>query len=512
MNRLPSSRELSERVEINFVRRSRRPLRRRLVWAALLSMFVTAAWIVSEWRSGHHQIFAAGRLSTAHQMIDNDCSACHTTWAPLERLTNWINPESIRSIDNNKCLACHDMALHHLDQIPGHGHDGLSCADCHREHRGRQQLARVEDRQCVGCHQDLTTTSGPSRTFVHSLTTFESTGESSHPEFALKRLLLESSEGPGPRPGFGHGVWAVVDEDSVGSGYRDKAKLRFNHSAHLKSERNARGDMVVGLRNKDGRTVDFSKNCDSCHESDDSGGGMKPIRFESHCRLCHPLLFDNHKEPGHEVPHVSADLVRGWLTERYTLSVLEGGGSKSAGVVAKSLPAGSRRPFPGRSERPGWNPEMVGSVLRSVRVAEAVVQQHRHTLFGHEAKGGCRFCHHINEHEGKWQVEPPGIPARWMIHSRFRHGAHRQMRCTECHGEVASSRSTSDVLMPSIATCRSCHAERPTSKRFVTAAAAVGARWDCVECHVYHVRNGSNSLPGKTPSGLSSDRGSVSGW
>lgn len=510
MNRLPSSRELSERVEIDFPRRSRRRLRRRLAWVALLAVFATAAWIGSEWRSGQHRVFAAGGVSTAHRMIENDCGACHTTWAPLERLGNWVDPGSIRSIDNSKCLACHDRALHHRNQVPGHGHDGLSCADCHREHRHHERLARVEDRQCKRCHSDLKTTSGSTSTFVHSLTTFDADGQHPHPEFALKRLLLESAAGS--RPGPEHGVWKVGDAGEAresGSGFRDRARLRFNHSAHLKVEKDSKGELVVGLRNSDGRTVDFSKNCNSCHEPDESGGYMRPVQFESHCRACHPLLFDNRNEPGHQVPHVTADLVRGWLTERYTLGALEQAGSRSPGPGTDVTGRDSRRPFPGPAERRTLDPAMARDVLGRVKEAEAVVQQHVHTLFGHEAKGGCRYCHEVTDAGSIWRVEPPEIPDRWMIHSRFRHGSHRQMRCEECHGDVASSRRTSDVLMPAIATCRGCHSPRPTAKRF--ARAAWGARSDCVECHVYHGRDGSKSSPVTTPPRSTAVDGSISG-
>mgnify|MGYP001986193238 CR=1 FL=1 len=507
MSTLRSSRELSERVEIDFPRRSRRPLRRRLALAALLAVFVTTAWIGSKWQSGQHSVFAAGRVSTAHRMIENDCGACHTTWAPLQRLGSWFDSDTIRSIDNTKCLACHDQALHHSNQVPGHGHDGLSCAECHREHRHHERLARVEDRQCLGCHDDLKTTSGPSSTFVRSLRAFDSAGEHAHPEFALKRLLLESSGGS--RPGSAHGVWEVAEADESGGGFRDKARLRFNHAAHLKVENSSKGQLVVGLRNKDGRTVDFSKNCSSCHESDGSGGYMQPVQFERHCKSCHPLLFDNRNDAGRQVPHVTSDLVRGWLTERYTLAALEGSRTRSP-EPGSDTPAGdSRRPFPGQAQRRSLDPSMARDVLGRVRAAEAVVQQHVHTLFGHEAKGGCRYCHEVSVAGSNWQVEPPGIPDRWMIHSRFRHGAHRLMRCEECHGDVASSRRTSDLLMPAIATCRGCHSVRPTATRLTRASE--GARSDCVECHVYHGRSGRTSSAVSPSSGSADDVGSIGG-
>ena len=505
MNNFPSSRELAEQVHIDFHRRSRRPLRRRLAWIAAAMAFLAAAWVGSKWRSGHHEVFAAGPVSVGHRMIENDCQACHTTWAPLERLMSWVDPDVIRSIDNSKCLDCHDEALHHENQVPGHGHDGLSCADCHREHRHHEQLARVTDSQCLRCHRDLKTSSGSTRAFVHSLTSFESGGEHPHPEFALKRLVQEASDGTDPGPG--HGVWAVADADpKTGDGvFRDRATLRFNHAAHLKAERDTSGKLVVGLRSNDGKTVDFSKNCNACHEPDDSGAYMKPVRFDSHCRQCHPLLFDNRNNPGRQAPHVAADLVRGWFTERFTLAAVEesDGGLRTGDNRAEQ----TGRVFPGRADRSLLDPSQAKSVAQRVRAAEAVVQQHVHTLFGHEAKGGCRYCHLIDGSGANWKVVSPEIPDRWMSHSRFRHDSHRSMECGQCHGDVAVSRRTSDILMPSIATCRDCHAARPTNTQF--ARATVGARSDCVECHVYHGRDGRKRSRGPARTTLPTEDGTI---
>jgi len=482
-------------------------LRRRLAWAALLVAMVAAAWVGSAWRSGQHRIFASGTVSTAHRMIENDCRQCHTTWAPLQRLLGSADTGGIRSVDNAKCLACHDEPLHHAKQVPGHGHDGLSCADCHREHRGHSRLARVEDRQCLRCHRDLVTTDGPTGTFVHSVTTFEAGGARSHPEFALKRLILASDETPIPGPR--HGVWRVAETHVVDGEaerrFRDKASLGFNHAAHLKAERNERGELVVGLRDEHGQMVDFSQRCEACHEPDAWGAYMQPIQFKMHCRRCHPLLFDNRNDPGRQVPHVTADLVRGWLTREFTLAALDG--DKAPG---KTLPAATddppQRPFPGRRRLDAAG---AGKVRDRLAAAEIVVQQHVHTLFGREAKGGCRFCHvvSLDRQRDDWHVVPPAIPGRWMLHSRFRHDSHRLVKCTVCHGDVMKSMKTADILMPSISVCRSCHAAAPFAEQF--ADSRVGARSDCVECHVYHGREDGKPLDGPMAITLPSDRNSA---
>ena len=79
----------------------------------------------------------------------------------------------------------------------------------------------------------------------------------------------------------------------------------------------------------------------------------------------------------------------------------------------------------------------------------------------------------------------PYIPPRWFQGSTFRHDNHRLLRCTECHGDVAASKTSRDVLMPRIDTCRQCHNPR------------VGARTDCVECHTYHDRLLERPFAGK---------------
>ncbi len=489
MNRFVSSREIAEGVQIDFPQRSRRPLRRRLAWLSILSAILVSIWIGMEWRRGQHRVFAAGPVATAHAMIENDCQACHTTWAPLDRLLGWSDTESLRSIDNAKCLKCHDESDHHANQVPGHGHGGLSCADCHREHRHHLQLARVSDRQCLRCHNNLETTDGPSTAFHGRVTTFEPGQLTSHPEFALKRIL--SNVVDDVSPGESHRVWDVAARGDDG-GLRDRAVLRFNHAVHLKSERNSEGRLIAGVRGADGQLVDLSNNCQACHQEDASGEYMKPISFEAHCRSCHPLLFQLESADGpREVPHVSPDLIRGWLTERFTLEALGDDRGEPPNESSVTTP---RRILPGPPARDRLDLKSARTVRDRVAAAEDVVRQHVHTVFGYEAKGGCRFCHAVSEDKGAWRVEQPSIPVRWMTHSRFRHNSHRQVECAQCHEKVAGSRETSDILMPSIKTCRKCHTSQAETGGLIRGV--TGARSDCVECHAYHGRDDQQTRRG----------------
>jgi hypothetical protein len=127
-------------------------------------------------------------------------------------------------------------------------------------------------------------------------------------------------------------------------------------------------------------------------------------------------------------------------------------------------------------------------------------------LFGREALGGCRLCHVVTgstaEQNGgtfasEWEVAKPNIPERWMARSRFSHDSHRFASCTACHYQdspsgpsrpVTESVATSDVLMPSIAACRSCHAEQATIPLAGVGRSSRGVASRCVDCHEYHRR------------------------
>ena len=481
-----TSRELAERVEIEFQKRPNRF--RRVTWCtALLAGFVSAAWLAFAFARGEYQIFEAGSLSTSHKMFENDCAKCHTTWGPLQRLVTL--DDGIHSVDNAKCLACHDGPVHHENQVPAH--QEISCAFCHREHQGKQDLSRTANVHCVLCHSDLKTTHGPAKTFARRIERFDSAGgPAGHPEFAVHRLWATNSEQTALDET--HAARSVMSyfqrQGETAPRWQDRARIRFNHAAHLKAEYDAAGKLVYGLIGKDGKFTDLSRSCQTCHVPDSERRYMLPINYETHCAECHPLLFDNQSFPGKTVPHRKPEVVRGYLTELYTLRTLNG---KKPNVQAQSEPV---RRIPGRPFRPLLTADQAQSVNARVEAADRSAQKHAHTLFGYEAEGGCRYCHTVRQplDVPNWQIEPPNIPARWMRHSRFRHDSHRLMSCTACHKDVANSKSTGDVLLPSIKLCFKCHDSKPTTVIATDSARRVGARTDCVECHDYHDRTGEN--------------------
>jgi len=62
-----------------------------------------------------------------------------------------------------------------------------------------------------------------------------------------------------------------------------------------------------------------------------------------------------------------------------------------------------------------------------------------------------------------------------MPHAKFDHSKHELVACITCHATATTSQSSSDLLLPGIATCRSCHH-----------SGAEAAESRCFECHTYH--------------------------
>jgi len=72
-------------------------------------------------------------------------------------------------------------------------------------------------------------------------------------------------------------------------------------------------------------------------------------------------------------------------------------------------------------------------------------------------------------------VAPANITLRWLPHSKFDHAAHTGFTCTSCHEKALIGTESSDILIPGIATCKTCHAPGPNH-----------AESRCFECHTYH--------------------------
>ena len=89
--------------------------------------------------------------------------------------------------------------------------------------------------------------------------------------------------------------------------------------------------------------------------------------------------------------------------------------------------------------------------------------------------GVCSECHY----PGGKGVLPVTQPAGYMANGWFDHADHKKEKCATCHAATQSN-SASDLLLPDIKTCRTCHLGEDAAKPKVASS--------CAMCHSYHPR------------------------
>lgn len=368
----------------------------------------------------------SGPISNAHKLIEADCQKCHAQ--PFQR------------VQDRECLTCHALTEHSKELASftkAHPQLEMRCAQCHMEHNGDGHVISKDSDFCVGCHADM-------RKLYDKASVLDVRDFKSHPEFRIS--ALESS---------GAVVRVSLDDKEKAV---DRAQIKLNHEIHLKP----------GLRGKDGPVT---LECNSCHQLDTDFKKLKPIAFDSHCRDCHSLGFDE-RLPSSEVPHGDEEAVYPALFTEYTkLLLLKEDGS----IKSDSQDRVRTMPSAAASSLTGLQTASVGMVATSAREAEK-------QLF---TRTGCFLCHSVTEKSGQdqtdtnshYRVRKPEIPAVWFPAARFSHGAHEEFACESCHDKTRNSSKTSDVLLPGKKLCQECHADGDK----------VGhVRSGCAECHSYH--------------------------
>ncbi len=364
------------------------------------------------------------------------------------------------TVSNEACSACHDGPVHNREQ--NKQRDTQQCAACHREHRGREVLARIADGECTACHAHLKENSERSRDCpfeeVHSF-------PAGHPPF---RLSLAK----------GHPV------DAAG---KDRGQLKFNHHAHLKTE---------GVRGPDRENVHLQ--CADCHQPDAAGRYMQPIRYESHCKRCHQLSVQLAGKPdGPEAekaarafaatpaPHREPEVVRAVLRDRLVELARQFGVQSGEAGVGRSLPAPHAEEDLTEAQW-AWAQKKLTEV-EMLPFWSRQEKQGRVLLF--DRAGGCAYCHveKGEKKDGLPVYARTDLPQRWYAHSLFSHERHREVDCKQCHEGVPDSKATADVLLPGMDLCARCHNPH--------ANGGPGARHDCVECHRYHPRDSREIHP-----------------
>ncbi len=152
----------------------------------------------------------------------------------------------------------------------------------------------------------------------------------------------------------------------------------------------------------------------------------------------------------------------------------DGGGLACRAGRSPSAPLGlglSGRKRPGGAEAAGLYRADFGSPALASLAAHAGSFKHRHLR---------RMSRHRPTAAGnvaQWRVQPVHQTARYFLHGWFDHKAHEQTDCADCHG-AAKSDKASDLMLPGVESCRTCHQGEGAVKAKVPSS--------CIMCHDYH--------------------------
>jgi hypothetical protein len=460
--------------------------RRRLAWTLGLAI-VALCLIVPLAGVGYlkhihihpDQQWSSGPLSTAHAFLEKDCQACHrkafvavrdeaclachkTTASPQATLKLNASlkargsPFVPRLVDDH---AAHDRLLRGTPPPPTLGgkalilvgrafiHPSDRWASCHLEHTRPagptaeadrpQRPTLVVTNDCADCHATL-------KSRLKDTTLIDTPDWGHHPAF---RPLVTLAAGRRPQ----------VERIALTAHPQERSGLVFSHRPHLDPTGGvARMSVQLGAARGYGGALA----CGSCHRPKPGGKDWLPIEMERDCAACHSLAFATGAGGAKLLPHGDVGKVMATLTAFYG-----GGGPPRATTADRRVPGAFRSSYAAPS----------ASASAAFRAAFST-------------GGACYGCHAISwDGDGPMgvKVAPVHLATRFMPRGGFDHStpAHRgQGRgaadCADCHKAGASDRA-SDVLMPDVAECATCHGQ-PKAK-----VAAAGSA-DCTECHSYH--------------------------
>lgn len=432
-----------------------------------------------------------GSSNRSHEYFAGDCSKCHTA--------------AFIPVKDAACKECHKDVKRHTKKDESKIHEP-ECSDCHKEHQGPAGVIYEAQGLCLDCHEDIKKLS-PNSEVVNVKGGFPE----KHPDFRISIPLVSLMDGTEKI------VRVSMEKDAK---LVDGSGLFFSHKSHLKPE---------GIKKPDSEDKPVVMKCADCHTPEPGGKLMSPIRFEQHCHSCHKLTFDTFA-PTREVPHGQPEEVLAILRSYHSDYVLEcrknlldqapsvnpeagarirpgaeeesaGGTSPAEDCAAPRLDAGGRqRPGAGCEDPDGdYNaksplpdmpvpelPEELKDVCKNKSahfqpetlaqtqdwIEQSAEVMRKNMLFNYRA---CGQCHDRKPDNG--DIVPPKLAKSWLPKARFDHSRHKPLKCSQCH-EAEKSKSSRDVLIKGIDTCRECHSD---------AGGEGKTRSTCISCHGYHV-------------------------
>jgi hypothetical protein len=412
-----STKELAQRLDPRYFRSLSRgeSLKSLLTWA-VLALTGVAAIALSLGAGTTRNVLSPGPLSSHHALFADRCEVCHV--------------DSFNRIPDAACLKCHDGAAHPAKSVDrGKPDRAPACAECHVEHRGDTQLARVNDGNCTVCHGSLDS-------------------HASHVQLKSRNIT-----------GFLRGRHPELSAASRS----DLRPLKLDHAKHMPKKAETVGGIHLPMK------------CNDCHATGQNSGNMMPVTFEANCKSCHAgeLEFDVYRllKTSTPAPHTKDPA----SIHQYIVS--------SYRKLLATDPGVARRPLGNDLEAQPTSAAWLGKV----------VSASEKYLFGSPGgpggQGRCAYCHEVagvedgfpviarvNPIEGRFvSGRPEGEP--WMPRGEFNHRMHRSVECESCHAKARESVKTSDILIPVMQACLPCHSDsRAGLDR-------------CSECHLYHNRS-----------------------
>ncbi len=361
-----------------------------------------------------------GPLHASHATLNGRCDACHQT--PFVR------------VRSEACLTCHSTNLHtHVRSAAAASvaMERLTCTSCHAEHEEPARLVQTDQRLCATCHSGNAISSAVAGRVLNATDFLLD-----HPDFDVH-----------PQPANLH----TRSEPESG--------LKFAHDVHLDPK---------GIKAPDGSVV---MKCADCHQPEPGGRRMLPVRMETHCASCHRLEFDP-ADPDRTVPHGDPKRVMDTLVEYYSARYLAG------------------YPDPRASAEPSRRVQLPAIALsapernRLLQLAHTRAAEVARDVFERRV---CVECHDVQREETSpgvtaWSVSKVRRTGAWMPNAHFDHSRHGTSLtpCSTCH-DAQHSKKESDVLMPRIDTCRTCHGgelAHPGQASLITST--------CTMCHSFH--------------------------
>ena len=415
-------------------------LKNRLPSVALLStvlvVFAVVVFFLYPWTTTAKESWNSGPISNNHHMIADNCGVCHTG--------------GFQRVEDKTCESCHNVTAH-ARVFEKHLQVGeFRCASCHMEHNGDNGLVAQQPKLCTSCHADI------KRVFPET-TRPDIPNWEKHTEFMVSLQAKPGEVAPRVR----------LDDTAR---LIDRSNIKLNHELHLQAN----------LRGPDG---EVTLGCRDCHGMGANFRQIEKIDMEKHCAGCHSLEFDE-RLPGTVVPHGDPDTVYRFLYSEYAKLSLA---AKEDTAIQETF---NIRVKPGgRAASMEAQPKVDEDFIRAFVEDES--RKAERMLF---TKTACYLCHEVStkdvsddqlreEGGSRYEVLKPQIPEVWMPEAIFSHGAHEEVSCESCHEGARSSTQTSDVLLPKVDSCRTCHSalggQHPTGGHSTV-------RSDCIMCHSFH--------------------------